>query len=70
MFQSKQISWLPGCIFAILNLITIVMFAFVPETNGIELPQTIEELTEWYKVNKFSMKIGKNAEVDKKNVKT
>jgi NifB/MoaA-like Fe-S oxidoreductase len=36
------------------------LFAFVPETNGVELPQTIDELTEWYRVNKFNLKFGKN----------
>jgi hypothetical protein len=41
-------------------LVTVILFAFVPETNGVELPQKMEELTEWYRVNKFELKIGKN----------
>ena len=59
-FQSEQVTWLPACIYAVLCIVTIFLFAFVPETNGVELPQTIDELTEWYRVNKFELKFGKN----------
>ncbi|XP_060602443.1 organic anion transporter 3-like [Ruditapes philippinarum] len=57
---SEQVKWLPACIYAALCLVTMFLFAFVPETNGVELPQTIDELTEWYRVNKFNLKFGKN----------
>lgn len=49
-----------------LCIVTVFLFAFVPETNGVELPQTLEELSEWYKVNKFEMKFGKNKHVKSK----
>lgn len=53
-----------------LCLITVFLLAFVPETNGVELPQTIEELTEWYRVNKFELKFGKNRHAgNQKNAK-
>jgi len=38
----------------------------VPETNGVELPQTIEELSEWYEVNTFELNIGKNRRAKEK----
>jgi NifB/MoaA-like Fe-S oxidoreductase len=52
-------------VFAVMSLITVILFAFVPETNGVELPQTIEELSEWYRVNKFELRVGKNRLVTK-----
>ncbi|WAR12739.1 OCTL-like protein [Mya arenaria] len=61
---SHRIKWLPGAIYAVLCLVVIVLFAFVPETNGVELPQTLDELSEWYRVNKFELKIGKNRVAD------
>ncbi|XP_053381642.1 solute carrier family 22 member 7-like [Mercenaria mercenaria] len=61
---SHSIKWLPACIYAVMCIVTVVLLAFVPETNGVELPQTMEELAEWYRGNKFEMKIGKNVHVD------
>ena len=66
-FQSEKIQWLPSCVFAVMCLLTVIFFAFVPETNGVELPQRMEELTEWYRVNKFELKIGKNRLAAKKD---
>ncbi|XP_053381641.1 solute carrier family 22 member 6-A-like [Mercenaria mercenaria] len=62
---STKIKWLPPCVFAVMCLIAVLLFAFVPETNGVELPQTIEELQEWYRGNKFELRIGKNRHVIK-----
>ncbi|XP_053381643.1 organic anion transporter 3-like [Mercenaria mercenaria] len=62
---SSKIGWLPPCVFAVMCLITVLLFAFVPETTGVELPQTIEELREWYRVNKFELRIGKNRHTTK-----
>ncbi|XP_053381640.1 organic cation transporter-like protein [Mercenaria mercenaria] len=67
---SSKIGWLPPCVFAVMCLITVLLFAFVPETNGVELPQTIEELSDWYRVNKFELKIGKNKRASKKTEDT
>ena len=64
-FQSQVVPWLPGAIFSVMNVITVILLAYIPETNGIDLPQSMDELTAWYKVNKFSFKIGKNEAVDK-----
>ena len=43
-----------------MSLLAVILFAFIPETYGVELPQKMEELTDWYNVNKFELKIGKN----------
>jgi len=64
--QSHAARWLPGVIYSALCIVVIFLFAFVPETNGVELPQTIEELGEWYKVNTFELKIGKNRHAKEK----
>ena len=64
--QSEKIKWLPPCVFAAMSLLTVILFAFIPETYGVELPQRMEELTDWYHVNKFELSIGKNKLADKK----
>ena len=63
--QSEKIKWLPPCVFAAMSLLTVILFAFIPETYGVELPQRMKELTDWYHVNKFELTIGKNKLADK-----
>ncbi|XP_041376410.1 organic cation transporter protein-like [Gigantopelta aegis] len=41
--------WAPGTIFGMCCLAVTVLVTFLPETTGRELPQTIEEMTAWYK---------------------
>ena len=43
-----------------MSLLAVLLFAFIPETYGVELPQRMEELTDWYNVNNFELTIGKN----------
>ena len=44
--------WAPGAIFAAMCLISSFFIAFLPETTGLNLPTTVEELDDWYKQNK------------------
>jgi NifB/MoaA-like Fe-S oxidoreductase len=53
-------------VYAAMCILTVFLLAFIPETNGVELPQTMEDLAEWYRGNKFEMKIGKNIHVEKR----
>ncbi|KAL5005513.1 hypothetical protein ScPMuIL_018969 [Solemya velum] len=46
---ADYIIWGPGLIFGIMCLLVTVLMTFLPETRGHELPDTIEELKEWYK---------------------
>ncbi|XP_052762014.1 solute carrier family 22 member 6-A-like [Mya arenaria] len=62
---SYKIRWMPGAIYAVMCIFVVFLFAFVPETHGVEVPQTVDELTVWYRVNKFEMKIGKNRNAKK-----
>ena len=66
IFQSHSVKWLPAFVYAVMCILTVILLAFIPETNGVELPQTMEELADWYRGNKFEMKIGKNVHVKKK----
>ncbi|KAL5004640.1 hypothetical protein ScPMuIL_018096 [Solemya velum] len=40
--------WAPGAIFGGLCLLVTFLLTFLPETMNVELPQTIEELNDWY----------------------
>lgn len=51
--------WLPGAIFGTMNIIVTVLLVFLPETNNVELPQTIEEFDEMYEA-KMKMKRRRN----------
>ncbi|XP_060076165.1 solute carrier family 22 member 16-like [Ylistrum balloti] len=46
---ARQVFWGPGVIFGVGSLLVTVGMLMLPETNGRELPQTLEELLSWYK---------------------
>ena len=52
VFQVERALWAPGAIFAVFCLGVVIGMLFIPETNGIELPQTMEELSIFYKKTK------------------
>lgn len=47
-FQARYAVWAPGAIFGGLCLLVTFLLTFLPETMNVELPQTIEELNDWY----------------------
>ncbi|XP_071100668.1 solute carrier family 22 member 3-like [Haliotis cracherodii] len=47
----KMVAWGPGAIFVIMCLLAGFLIQFLPETRGHELPQTMEEIKEWYRAN-------------------
>ena len=48
--------WAPGAIFAVFCLLVCGGMIWVPETLGVELPQTIDELSTYYKKNRISVR--------------
>ncbi|XP_067665107.1 organic cation transporter protein-like [Haliotis asinina] len=48
---AKVVAWAPGAIFVIMCLLAGFLIQFLPETRGHELPQTMEEIKEWYRAN-------------------
>ena len=42
----------PAAVVTVMCLIVIIIFLYLPETMGFELPKTIEELKQWYKANR------------------
>ncbi|KAK3097972.1 hypothetical protein FSP39_014956 [Pinctada imbricata] len=46
---AMYISWGPGAAFGIMCVIVSLLCLYLPETRGFELPQTIEELKQWYR---------------------
>jgi hypothetical protein len=47
-FQAEEIPWAPGTIFSLMCLIVVVILFYLPETRGVELPQTLAEVELWY----------------------
>lgn len=47
-FKAGYILWGPGLIFGLMCLFVTVLMTRLPETHGHELPESIEELKEWY----------------------
>ncbi|XP_059159013.1 organic cation transporter protein-like [Physella acuta] len=45
----RHVAWGPGAVFSLLCLLVPVVIQFLPETNGHELPQTVQEMDEWLK---------------------
>ena len=52
LLQAERALWAPGAIFAVLCIGVVVGMFFIPETSGVELPQTMAELSTFYKKNK------------------
>ncbi|OWF38693.1 Solute carrier family 22 member 6-A [Mizuhopecten yessoensis] len=46
---ARRAFWAPGLIFGVGSLLVNVGLVMLPETNGRELPQTLDELLSWYK---------------------
>ncbi|XP_069103202.1 organic anion transporter 3-like [Argopecten irradians] len=46
---ARRAFWAPGIIFGIGSLLVSLGMLMLPETNGRELPQTLDELLSWYK---------------------
>ncbi|KAL8602215.1 hypothetical protein ACOMHN_022728 [Nucella lapillus] len=44
---SEAVVWLPGTITGVLCFVVIFLFRFLPETQGRELPQTLEDIDSW-----------------------
>ncbi|XP_048736820.2 organic anion transporter 3-like [Ostrea edulis] len=47
---AKHVSWAPGAIFACMCFIVTISVFSLPETRGVELPSTMNELKMWYKI--------------------
>ncbi|XP_041373747.1 solute carrier family 22 member 15-like [Gigantopelta aegis] len=45
------VPWAPGTIFGVSCLAVTFLVTFLPETTGRELPQTIEDMADWYKAS-------------------
>lgn len=48
---AEEIPWAPGTIFSAMCLIVTFIILYVPETRGVELPQTLVEVKVWYSEN-------------------
>lgn len=49
--QATHIPWAPGMIFSIMCFGVTIIILYLPETRGIELPQTLGEVKLWYAEN-------------------
>jgi len=47
--QAKELPWLPGLLFGGLSTAAGLISLLLPETLGRPLPQTIEDIEQWYK---------------------
>ncbi|XP_065945028.1 solute carrier family 22 member 6-A isoform X2 [Magallana gigas] len=45
---AEEIPWAPGTIFSAMCLTVTLIILYVPETRGVELPQTLVEVKVWY----------------------
>lgn len=45
---AEEIPWAPGTIFSAMCFIVTLIILYVPETRGVELPQTLKEVKVWY----------------------
>ena len=49
LFQGEIAIWAPGAIVGSLCFLVVVLCGFLPETQGRELPHTIDEVKNWKK---------------------
>ncbi|XP_005090348.1 uncharacterized protein LOC101861337 [Aplysia californica] len=47
-------SWLPSVVFGVVSLATCLLIQILPETRGKELPQTVDDVMDWYTTEKGS----------------
>ncbi|XP_033733071.1 solute carrier family 22 member 3-like isoform X2 [Pecten maximus] len=52
LYMMEAAQWLPSLIFGSLCLIFCFLIQYLPETKGKELPQKIDEIWEWYKMDR------------------
>jgi len=57
-----MVSWLPGLVFGILSMAAGLLTLLLPETLGRPLPQTIDDIEQWYS-DKKSDDVGKQQEM-------
>lgn len=48
--------WLPGALLGMMNVVVTALLFLLPETNNVELPQTIEEFNEMYEEKRTNRK--------------
>lgn len=58
LIQARHTPWAPGAVFSVMCFVVIVIVLYLPETRGIDLPQTLEEVKTWYAENS-GIKLGK-----------
>lgn len=58
LIQARHTPWAPGAVFSVMCFVVIVIVVYLPETRGIDLPQTLEEVKTWYAENS-GIKLGK-----------
>lgn len=64
LLKATYIIWGPGLIFGVMCLLAGALLTRLPETRGYELPDSMEELSGWYK----SMKIREKYKKEETNV--
>jgi len=50
--QAKELPWLPGLLFGGLSTAAGLLTLLLPETLGRPLPQTMEDIEQWYSSGK------------------
>ncbi|XP_061172477.1 organic cation transporter protein-like isoform X1 [Saccostrea echinata] len=48
---ARAVPWAPGTIFALMCFIVTIIALYLPETRGMDLPQTLDEVKRWYAEN-------------------
>ncbi|XP_061174320.1 organic cation transporter protein-like [Saccostrea echinata] len=48
---ARAVPWAPGTIFALMCFIVTIIALYLPETRGMDLPQTLDETKRWYTEN-------------------
>ena len=48
LFQAERALWAPGAVFAVCCIGVVIGMMYIPETSGVELPQTMDELSAHY----------------------
>lgn len=48
---ARHTPWAPGAVFSVMCFVVIVIVLYLPETRGMDLPQTLEEVKIWYAEN-------------------
>ncbi|XP_046556428.1 organic cation transporter protein-like [Haliotis rubra] len=50
ILMGDNIIWAPGVLLTVMSVITLVVIQVLPETKARELPQTLEDLKDWYRM--------------------